>query len=188
MSDKYRLYTCDPTLEVAGSTTLSFVNNIATPNIADLVAQHGLDAIDTSRWYPVRQVFALFNDIVQRENGNTQLFVAMGMRIAEQSEFPEEMKSTLTLAGILEGWQAHYTANHRNGTFPPVETIKVDDHHYQLVLDKDHIYPFDLVYGMVWGFCRLLLPTGTKFNIKYDDVHAPFRNYGDRVIIDVGWN
>lgn len=183
-----RTYTCDPKLEVAGMTVTSFIDNLASNNIKELVERHGLDNIDSEKWYPVQKVFDLFNEIVESQSGNTQPFVAMGMKIAEQSEFPPEMKASLTLPMILNGWQDHYQANHRGASFPPVETVMVNDKHYQLVCQADHIYPFDLVYGMAFGFCRLLLPKGTDFLVKYDDKHTPYGDFGDKVIINISWS
>lgn len=184
-----RIYVAPEGLEVAGSTTLSFVDNIGSTTFQPLVEKHGLSNINTDQWYPVQTVFDLFNDIV-KESG-TQPFVAMGMKIAEQSEFPEEMLGhELSLVEVLEGWQAHYEANHRGADFPPVETVKVSDQHFQLVLRPDHIYPFDLVYGMVYGFCKLLLPQETDFNVAYEDGHNPYLNHtaDTPIIVNVRWD
>lgn len=182
-----RTYTAPAGLMVSGTTTLSFVDNIGAGEFQDLIAKHGLDNIDTTQWYPVQQVFDLFNDITARMGGVGQVFVAMGMRIAEQSDFPPEMKEELTLIGILEGWQEHYAVNHTGGELPPVTTVKLADTHYQMHFRPDHLYPFDLVYGMVYGFCRLLLPPGTAFVVKYDDEKNPYRDYSKGVIVDVRW-
>ncbi len=38
-----RIYTAEPGLEVAGLTTLSFVNNLDSANFAELISRHGLD-------------------------------------------------------------------------------------------------------------------------------------------------
>jgi hypothetical protein len=181
-----RTYQAEPGLEVAGLTTLSFVNNLDSVNYAELVAKHGLDNVDTEAWYPLNSVFGLFNDIVAQNRGSSP-FVAMGIKIAEQSPFPPELRNKLTLVGILDGWQDHYEASHRGGTFPPVITKKVDDKHYRLILSEHHLYPFDLVYGMAYGFCRLLLGVEANFTVKYDEVHTPYGDHGDKVIIHVSW-
>ena len=186
MAVNKRIYKADPALELAGVTTLSLVENIVSDAIQPLREKHNLVEIDTEKWYPVQQVFDLFNDIVE-EHG-TQSFVAMGMKIAEQSEFPPEMLgSELSLVQILEGWQTHYEANHRGGDYPPVGTIKVADNHYQLVLKLEHIYPYDLVYGMVYGFCKLLLPKGTPFTVKYDEKQNPHTEGASKILINVMW-
>ena len=187
MTEKRRIYTADESIEVAGTTTLSFVENISSSTIDDLRKKHGLVEIDTEKWYPLQKVFGLFNDI--SEKYGTQPFVAMGMKIAEQSEFPPEMLgSTVSMVQILEGWQAHYEANHRGGEYPPVETKKISDDHYQLILKPDHLYPYDLVYGMAYGFCKLLLPQGTDFTVAYDEKLNPMLKEDDQgVVVDVKW-
>jgi hypothetical protein len=188
MARQRRAYVASPELEVAGSTTLSFIDNISSTTFRPLIERHNLQAVDTTQWYPLQRIFDLFNDIAE-QNG-TQPFVAMGMKIAQQSEFPPEMLGhELSLVEVLNGWQAHYEANHRGGDLPPVETIKVDDTHYQLILQPDHLYPYDLVYGMAYGFCRLLLPKGSSFKVAYADGHHPHLDMSgdDHVIINVSW-
>lgn len=179
-------YTCDPNLETNGLAVLSFVNNLGTEDIQPLIEKHNLVDIDPDQWYPAQQVFDLFNDVVDK-HGGYQVFIAMGMQIAEQSEFPPEMRETLTLAMILEGWQEHYQANHRGAFLPPVETVKVSDKHYQLVLRPDNLYPPNLVYGMAYGFCKLLLPSGTPFLVQYDDHLVTYADNGEQVIVNVSW-
>jgi|GEM_PF-1517866 len=187
MTQNRRIYTAEENIEVAGTTTLSFVENISSSMIDDLRKKHDLVEIDTEKWYPLQRVFDLFNDI--SEEYGTQPFVAMGMKIAEQSEFPPEMLgSEMSMVQILEGWQAHYEANHRGGTLPPVVTKKVSDNHYQLVLPSNHLYPFDLVYGMAYGFCKLLLPKGTQFTIRYDDEKNPLSSDDTEVVVNVQWD
>lgn len=182
-----RRYVCEPSLEVSGPTTLSLVSNLASYSFQPLIEAHHLDQIDPDQWYPVQQVFDLFNALVEQNNENTQPFVAMGMKIAEQSTFPPEMQGKITIAMILEGWQAHYQANHRGGTLPPVTTVKLADNHYQLHLRPDHLYPFDLVYRMAFGFCRLLLPDEVDFTVRYLEGHNPHETYSDSVIVDIAW-
>ncbi|MEO1287468.1 MAG: hypothetical protein AAFV93_06840 [Chloroflexota bacterium] len=182
-----RRYIAPEGVEVAGTTTLSFVDNISGDSISEFRSKHGLSNIDTNQWYPLQQVFDLFNDIAQELS--TQAFVAMGMKIAEQSEFPPEMLGNeLSLVQILEGWQAHYEANHRGGDLPPVETIKVADTHYQLVFAHNHAYPYDLVYGLAYGFCKLLLPKGSQFMVAYDEQLSPMqKSETDNVIVNITW-
>lgn len=183
-----RQYACDTSLEVSGPTTLSFVNNLGSSSYQHLIKQQGLDRIDTDQWYPAQQIFDLFNAILDENGGNTQPFVAMGMKIAEQSTFPPEMQDTITLPMILDGWMEHYAVNHRGGDLPPVTTVKLADNHYQLHLLPTHLYPFDLVYGMAYGFCRLLLPARSDFLVQYLDGHNPYTDYTDSVIVDIRWS
>lgn len=181
------ILTANDEIEVAGITTLAFVDNIMSSDWKELREKHDLVTIDESQWYPVQKIFNLFNDIVAQYG--TQPFVAMGMKIVERSVFPPEMlNDELSLIQVLEGWQAHYEANHRGGDFPPVVTRKQADNHYQLILDAEHLYPFDLVYGMAYGFCKRLLPSNADFKVSYDETFNPYRNKDEQVIVDIKWD
>jgi len=40
---------------------------------------------------------------------------------------------------------------------------------------------------MAYGLCRLLLPEGTNFLVKYDDTHNPYAEEIEKVIINISW-
>lgn len=184
-----RKYVAPEGLEVAGVTALSYIDNIASDSYQPLIEKHGLENLEEEKWYPLQPFFNFFNEIVEMQ-GTTQPFVAMGMKIADHSIFPPEMiGQEVSMVQIIEGWQDHYAVNHRGADLIPVKSQKVADRHYQLILDKDHHYPFDLVYGLAFGFCRRMLPEDTDFEVSYDETHSPYNeDYGDKVIINISWS
>ena len=181
-----KIYQSPPNIELAGSAAKSMVDNMASQHVEDLIEKHGLENIQLDDWIPLQPMCDFFNDVVEK-GGSGQAFVAMGMKIAEQSEFPPEMRESLTLPMMLEGWDSHYQANHRGGTLPRVETVQKSDTSYELHLPEAHVYPYDLAYGMVYSFCKMLLPPDTNFSVTYDPDHTPYENWSDGVIIRVVW-
>lgn len=184
-----KVYHADPKIEVAGSAAKSMINNIVTSDIETLIAKHGLDRVQTTDWVRLNTLCQLFNDITEfHEGSSAQIFVAMGMKIAEQSEFPPEMLSGLTLPMILMGWNDHYWMNHRGGTLPEIVSRKISEHEYELrMVGEEHPYPYNMTYGMVYGFCRTLLPKHTKFHIWYEDNYSPYTTWHNGVILRTSW-
>lgn len=182
-----KIYQAAPEIEIAGSAAISMVDNLISEDISHLIEEHGLANIDVDDWIPAQQMFDLFNDVVDH-GGSTQAFVAMGMRIAEQSEFPPEMLQQLTLQAMMEGWNDHYQANHRGGHVPPTETVKLSETAYELHLKgEEHLYPYDVTYGMIYSFCKRLLPDGADFRVYYDEEYDPYEDWTNGVIIHVEW-
>ncbi|MDX2162400.1 MAG: hypothetical protein SF162_13820 [bacterium] len=186
---RVKVYACDANLKVFGATALSFIDNIGADTYRALAKAQGLGDIDRESWVPLQPIFDLFNQVVEMDTGSTQSFVAMGLRIAEQSAFPPELQNDRTLIGILEGWMSHYAANHQGAPLPPVTTHRISDQHYELHLLPEHLYPYDLVYGMAYGFCRLLLPAGSHFSVTYKANHSPYEDDAQEktIIVSVRW-
>ena len=180
-----RVYKCDPELKTAGVTMLAYIDNIHGEIYKPLLAKYGIEEIDPDGWYPVQYICDVFNDIVKNGDASSS-FIALGMQIAEQSVFPPELEKP-TMPMMLLGWNDHYVANHKDGDLPPVETVRLGDQDFQLVLHPDHIYPFDLVYGLAWGFCKQLLPPNTEFKVSYDEKYSPYVENAEKVVISITW-
>lgn len=180
-----RLYTCEPGTEVRGTVLSVLVENVRSDETLPLLEKYGFLQTDPQEWYPLQNWLNIFNEIV-RQNGDTSSFIAMGTATVNRAELPEGM-AIPTLSQILEGWNDFYQFSHQNGYLPPIETVKLDSHHYQLVFSKDHIYPCDLAYGMVWGYCKEYLPPKTPFTVKYDDYLNPRNSDAEEIIIDIKW-
>ncbi|MEL6404324.1 MAG: hypothetical protein AAFR81_08155 [Chloroflexota bacterium] len=148
-----------------------------------------MDNIALDEWVPLQSLCDLFNEFYESAPGNAeQAFVAMGMRIAEQSEFPPEMKEQLTLPIMLMGWDDHYQANHRGGHLPPVRTKQISETSYGLhVPGNEYPYPYNVTYGMIFSFGKMLLPAGTHCNVSYDEKRSPYDTWENGVIIKVSW-
>ena len=184
-----KVYGADPATEIAGSAAKSMVDNLSTPDIKTLIVKHGLDKIELTDWVPLHKMCDLFNDVAASQAGGaSQTFVVMGMRIAEQSEFPPEMLEHLTVPVMVMGWDDHYKVNHRGGTLQAIVPKKISETQYEIhMVGLAHPDPYDMTYGMVYGFCRKLLPKGTKFTVSYDEVHSPYNQWQDGVILKVQW-
>lgn len=166
------------------------IDNISTADIEALVAKHDLTNIQINGWVPLHKLCHLFNDVVDVHGDSAaQIFVAMGMKIAEQSEFPPETLSNLTIPIMIMGWNDHYRANHRGGTLPDITPKQISEREYELhMVGEEHPYPYDMTYGMVYGFCRTLLNKDTKFRVSYADNHSPYTIWEQGVILKVTWS
>lgn len=182
-----RQYTCDPQLEVRGIDAFSMIDNIRTADYYPLLKKYKLTAVDPDAWYPLAVIFDLFNDIVAEAGGDTQYFVAMGMQVAKQTEFPPHMEGDLSLRTVIEGWQDLYAYNHRGAELPPIEVYSEGVQQYGVYLRPDHLYPFDLVYGQAFGFCKRFLDPTSDFVLVYDTHHSPYHDPSEGVILHLGW-
>lgn len=184
-----KIYQAPADVEIAGSAATSMIHNIATEDIASLAEKHGLNGVTVEDWVPLSKMCALFNDVAASVGGGAeQVFIGMGMRIAEQSEVPPEMRANLTLPVMLMGWNDHYNANHRGGNLPDIISRKIGEREYELHMEgKAHPYPYNMTYGMVYGFCRTLLPQNTTYHVVYEEQHSPYSTWENGVIIRVTW-
>ncbi|MEO0565496.1 MAG: hypothetical protein AAF125_25540, partial [Chloroflexota bacterium] len=182
-----KIYTADPSVDVAGSAAKSMVDNLATSDIQDIIERHGLGDIQPGDWVPLHEMCGMFNDAEAILGGGAaQVYVAMGMKIAEQSEFPSEMLESLTMEVMLMGWNDHYKANHRGAQLADVASHKISDTSFELHFPADgYPYPYNLAYGMAFGFCKKLLPKGINFKVEYDDVHSPYADWTEGVVLRV---
>lgn len=176
-------------VEIAGLAAKSMVDNLETPQIKSLVERVGLDDIRANQWVPMEQMVQLFDMIDQAKSSSTQAYVAMGMRIAEQSEFPPEMLKDLTMETMIMEWDTHYRINHRGGNLPEIKSVQTGETSYELHMEppQRHPYPYDMTYGMVYAFCRRLLPKGTNAVVKYDDMKSPYNDPSNGVVLQVSW-
>ena len=184
-----KIFTAPQGVEVAGSAAKAMIQNLASREIDAFAEKHGLANISLHDWVPLQSLCDLFNEFYDSAPANAeQAFVAMGMRVAEQSEFPPEMIAELTLPVMLMGWDDHYKANHRGGDLPPVRTKQISDTEYELhMLGEAHPYPYNMTYGMIFSFGKMLLPTGTHCNVSYDEKRSPYGTWENGVVIKVSW-
>lgn len=179
-----RTYTCEPGTEVAGVVVQAIVNNINAEEFRPFLEAQGITNPQAETWYPLQKLMNVFDEM-QHRSGDWANFVALGLAITEYSLKPEGAEESFKKT--LETWDEWYQINHRNGKITRIQTIKNGDRSYELWLDVHHNYPHDMVYGLVWGSARALLPTGTDFKIRYDDTCTPLNPGADKVIIKVDW-
>lgn len=176
--------TCDPETEVIGQVMLSYIDNLQSAAMRPKLEKYGLLNVQPEKWYPLKPWLDFINEI-STEPGFSANMVAVGLKVAEYAIMPPEMKN-VTLPQILEGWDLHFHTNHRNGEIGHIVTQKVNDKFYKTI--HRHIYPDDLNYGLAYGFARVFLPQGTRFDVWYEDNNHRLDNGGgEETVICVRW-
>ena len=178
-----RHLTCDPNIEVIGSSVIAIAKNAQADQIAPFLEKHNLTTIVPDQWYPAQQLLSVMNDLAAA-SGTTGNFVAIGLEIAKIAPFPPEPNFT-SLESVLMMWNAIYQNDHRGGDIGFIETDKILDTQYRCTLQ--HIYPDDLMYGVAFGFAHRLLPSGTEFKVWYDHSILRLDLGGDQTIIHIAW-
>lgn len=180
-----RTLTVDGNVEVIGASMLSIIDNMQSDEIAPYLEKHDLTEIGPDQWYPAQLWLDVMNDLAKRPNMSSNL-IAIGMQIAENVVLPPGLEDA-PLPMILEKWDAIYHNQHRGGEIGSRLIEKVSDTHYRCVLTG--IYPDDLAYGVVYGFCRRFLPTTAEFMVSYEDSDYR-RDKGDApaTVIVVDWS
>ncbi len=108
------------------------------------------------------------------------------MSIAEAAIMPPEVKNA-SFEQIMEGWDANYQTNFRNGPVGHKIPVLVEPKHYKLILDHT-IMSDDMEYGSLYGFAKRCLPRGTHFTVWYDET-APRRDQGgEQTVLHVRWD
>jgi len=176
---------CSPGTEVIGTAMLSYIDNVRQDMIRPLLEQHNLVDIEPDKWYPLTPWLHVINEMSKRRTFE-EVMVAVGMQIAEYGFTPEELK-LVNLEAWLEGWNQQFLANHRNGEVGEIITEKIADKHYRTI--HRHVYPDALNYGLAYAFSKKLLPPGTHFVVKYEDIFHRL-DYGDadETVIIVKWD
>lgn len=179
-----RHLTCNDDVEVIGGVMLSFVDNIQAGEIKPILAKHGLDSIDPGTWYKCQRWLTVLNEL-SADSNMTANYVAIGMRIAEHVKLPPQLADA-TIDVILQKWGDIYKMQHRGSEIGGKGVEKVGDKQYRAVITD--LYPDDMSYGSVYGFCRRFLPTGTPFTIEYEDLeNRRDTNGAPETVILIGW-
>lgn len=171
-----------PGTEVSGEVLGGFAANLNADRFAPFLEEKGLKEVDPSQWYPIE----LLMDVFEKMEDDMMSFVAAGMSIAEHSIMPDNINNP-TLEQMIEAWDEHYQVNHRNGAVSTTIPSKVADQHYTIQLQVNHTYPYDLVYGLAYGFCKQLLPAGTDFLVEYDEDQNPKAEDPECILVHIKW-
>ncbi len=176
---------CTPGTEVIGQAMLSYIENIQADVILPLLEKHKLRDIQPDRWYPLQPWLDVIWDELAPRTDFESTMIAVGLKVVEFALTPPEMKH-VTLGQMLEGWDIHFHANHRNGEVGRIVTEKINDKTYKTT--HQHIYPDGLNYGLAYGFARQILPKGTPFKVEYEDYNYRLdRGGADKTVIIVSW-
>jgi hypothetical protein len=175
---------CEPGTEISGVAMLSLIENVRGDALIPLVKKHGLEDIDSARWYPAENYLDFLNDLVRHPDLMFNL-VAIGMSIAEIGLMPPGLENA-TFPQMVEKWDQHYQANFRNGDVGNKTTVQVDRQHYKIVHNKT-VIPDDFEYGVLYGFAKRFLPPGTQFTVWFDEDTPRMDEGGEQTIIHVQW-
>lgn len=179
-----RKVTVDPKTEVIGTAMLSYIDNLQADVIRPLLEKYNVTNVEPDKWYPLQPWLDAIYELSTQPNFESAM-IAVGMKVVQYAVSPPEMKD-VTLGQMLEGWDMHFHANHRNGDVGKITTEKVNDKHYRTI--HQHIYPDGLNYGLAFAFARTILPKGTAFKVWYEDEnHRLDKDNADKTVICVSW-
>jgi len=184
MARKYIAF--DPKAEVNGYSLLGFSQCLRKEVVQPLLEAHGLANIDPAGWYPVQDWLDVLNDLAEERPGQAMFdFVAVGMKVAETTQYPPEFKG-LPLPKIFTiGNEQFRSLQHRGGDVGEIVLEVVGSKH---VIQKVRTaYPDDFWYGLFYGFTRLFLPPGTHFTLYYDPEIPRRDEGGEWTLIHVTW-
>lgn len=179
-----RKIACEPGMEVAGASLLSFINSLMADELAPLVKKYGFQNIAADKWYSMQDYLDFLYELTQQPNLVSNL-VSIGMSIAEYGHMPPGMEHP-TFEQIVESWDEHYQANYRNGDAGHKHATKVGPNHYKIVLDKT-VVPDNLEYGVLYGFAKRFLPPGTYFTVWFDEDVLRMDEGGEQTVLNVEW-
>ena len=178
------VFQCDPNVELNGHSAYAFLNSVLHSEFSEIVAQHGLNAINREAWYPVRDVLAVLEAIANTPNATVSL-VSIGMAAAENVALPPEALS-LTPDQFFVLYEQLYPARHRNGHAGTVRAAVLGPRAATLTLDADVPYPDDVMYGVLYAYIHRLEPV-LDFMLDYAP-GAPRRDQGGaETVLRVSW-
>jgi hypothetical protein len=178
-------FQCDPNIEVTGQQAIAYVNNIRSTEIRPALTKYGLATINPTAWYPLQNLLNVLSDLSEKPDWSSN-FVSIGMAMADTAPLPDEDAPVEEFLLRING---AYQAVHRGGETGMFEVQKVDEQHFQLINEIKTAYPDDVVYGLVYGLVRRILPKGTTITVRYDESSGPRRdNGGDFTVLDILWS
>ncbi len=174
----------DPNSEMSGLSVQSFVRNILHEDIAEILVRHGLNEIDPQKWYPVQKLLDVFSEVAAEGSNTSQVFVSVGMGAAElgYAAMPAQAKAKLTLEAFLSAYGNRLNELHR-GNVGYIQYEKIADGHY--VMTWKIPYPDDVMYGVFYGFTRLLRPSDKAFVLEYDRDQPSSDNGGEMTVLHI---
>ncbi len=179
-----RKLTCPLTVETIGVNLKAFSENLQSDETKPVMQKYGLLDTLPYEWYSGHTLLEALNELIAQPNF-TFNFVAIGMEIGKICPLPPELKDP-SIGQVLMVWNDIYQGIHRNGDVGLIRCEAVGSKHYRAVLTD--VYPDDFSYGILYGFARRFLPTGTHFKVFYDKEITP-RDQGSNgpTIIHLTW-
>jgi hypothetical protein len=178
-----RKLTAPPGTETLGQNLMAFVDNLQGSETAPIMKKHGLIDINLNAWYSAQMLLDALNEMAETSNPSANI-TAIGLKIGQIVPIPGDNP---TLQQALMVWNDVYQSIHRGGDAGSIQCEKIAENHWKTT--HSVFYPDDMSYGILYGYGRRFLPTGTHFKVFYDpEVKA--RDYGgdgDATIIHIQW-
>ncbi len=168
-----RKLTCPPSVEILGVIMIALIQNLQGHEVEPIMEKYGIQNPSPDKWYREQPLLDALNELSQRPNRMFN-FVAIGMEIGRIYPISPDLKNP-DIGQVLMGWNDMYQSIHRNGDVGAIACEKVSDKHYRLIMTD--IYPDDFSYGIISGYAKRFLPSGTAFNVFYDP-DTKSRDYG----------
>ncbi|MGB1286125.1 MAG: hypothetical protein ACPG7F_06295 [Aggregatilineales bacterium] len=166
MSFKYEAF--DPNVEIIGAVMLALIQSIRKDDIQPYLKEWNLTDIQPDKWYQQQRWLNVLTDIGASSGESTNLFVSIGMKIAETAPFlPGFMEASLEDKYLM--WNDIYQNNHRGGDAGIIRGKVIERRHVEI--DVCFPYPDHLEYGAYYGLAKRFLPPGTPFTVRYKDAN-----------------
>jgi hypothetical protein len=167
-----------PEAETLGGAALSLTGNVRAEDIKLILQKHGLEAIEADKWYPMQLTLDIMKDIVESRENVLEDLVAVGIKTVETAPVAPEVNSIESALSFM------------NQTVKLISRHIPDDYGVPIqIVDEGHIlvtnnmpYPFQLVYGYVWGLVNRFKSPDQIFSIRVLPEEA-----GKPVVISVKW-
>ena len=152
-------------LELTGTAVRSLFVNAFHPQIKPILDKHGVSEIDPDGWYSMALLKEIFKDISERGDSIFN-FVAIGIAAAEISPLPPDVLRLSPLE-FYAAYNEVFQTRHRGGNPGGLIAEPANDNTVRITLVTP--YPDEVMYGLMYGFAKRLLPTGTHITVRYVD-------------------
>ncbi len=177
-------YSWDPSVQLTGQTVLSFFSNLNYDTIKPFLDTHGVTEVDPEAWYSLDEVLAIMTSIGRSSDASSN-FVAIGLSAAELSPLTPEMEH-MPFDKFLGLYTKIYPTRHRGGHAGRVIVEPMGNQHIAMIFEVP--YPDGVMYGLMYGFARRILPAGTGFTVYYDEDTLRKDEGGYQTIIHIAWD
>lgn len=177
--------TCDPDIEVTGSSlnslldAVSDLSNIFEDQTHETLAKHGIEHVRDDEWYVLRAYLDALADI--GENIGPQTLTNVGKAIPDNAEWPPEVDS---VSAGLDSIDDAYQMNHRGGEFGCYDHEAVGDR--EAVMTCENPYPCEFDRGLITGVVQKFGSEGTLVQVE-EESDACRSEGGERCVYRVAW-
>lgn len=175
----------DESTLVSGKFALAFLKNLKSDEFVHILVFHELVNIDPGEWYPQPQVLAALKDIAYGTEGGMMNLVAFGMKVIDTALKEQLSVDGMTIEEGLISFNDYYQMNHAEGYAGDISVVVMGPKHVELISYTP--YPDDAEFGMIYGLCRKLAPTGSHPIVKHVDSAECRKKGGDSCTYEITW-